>query len=84
MCILMLHRIAIMINVGGNLVTPNLMPGQELTALNLKEVTSTSKYVYLVPSRDLNSPARADYDTVSYMLLAYLLEINDIYMRLCV
>ena len=42
-----------MINVGHNLVCPNLPPGESLTGLNLKKVTGQGKYIYLLPSAEL-------------------------------
>lgn len=51
-----------MINIGHNLVRPNLPEGQELTGINLKKVTGQSKFVYLVPSMKLDDATiPADY-----------------------
>lgn len=45
-----------MVNVGHNLAPPNLPPGEKLNGINLKKVMGQSKYVYLLPSRQLPDP----------------------------
>ena len=42
-----------MIDVSRNLVPPMLPPDQSLNALNLKKVLGQSKFIYLLPSREL-------------------------------
>ena len=67
-----------MINVGHNLVCPNLPPGESLTGLNLKKVTGQGKYIYLLPSAELPKPKiPEDYYvslkkyTYSYLLIQH-------------
>lgn len=57
--------VSIMINVGGKLVAPNLMAGQDLNAIALKEVTKSAKYIYLIPSMTIGHTGIVDDDPVS-------------------
>ena len=45
-----------------SLVVPNLPPGEEFNALNLKKVLSQSKFVYLLPSDELTMGGDANTD----------------------
>jgi hypothetical protein len=58
-----------MIDVSRNLVPPNLPPDQTLNALNLKKVLGQSKYIYLLPSRELDAVTLPDsyFVQVSYL-----------------
>lgn len=57
-----------MVNVGGNLVLPNLPPGETLTGINLKKVTGQSKYIFILPAEEIAASKIPREYYVSYSL----------------